>query len=456
MIITFKEFKKSFKSSVSVYVGKFRYEGTKQFADENPAARGFENFFLKPTTGTNWYFDMSSIECLPLSDNYKMDVYTDAAYLCNYSVNTKSEVDYKANKVFVVAPSFKEDVQKAYRRAHKYCINQRVLAGVSVALRTWIVREDYLATKNKISVVEGFITLDKCVSDAEECAKAVRRTITFAERAFKKYLAGKGINSTEYLIQVSKAIESEKEAKKAAKAREKARAKELAYIDDHIHVSDEGAKLSFESLIYRNLNNGSHTGNYTACISSKNEVVCDEEKDYNGYSKRCNFTMIRRSFTLHLKKGYHIYVIGGLITFVRGEIKREGVACEWIVQGKAIADIHTVKGYLVRGEHIEAKSLKAAQRISKEHRNKRALEMMNARNKRIALDEKLAKHMFTFEESLASGNCRPGTQNFKNRYEVAVGHDATEISLADLRKYGRKFGLETYTERVINYVARHI
>ena len=162
--------------------------------------------------------------------------------------------------------------------------------------------------------------------------------------------------------------------------------------------------------------------------------------------------MIRRSFTLYLKKGYNIYIVGGLITFVRGEIKRQGVACEWIEQGKAIADIKTVKGFLVRGEHIVAKSLKEAQRISAEKRNKQALSLMNARNKNKLSYQKLIGHMFTFEESLASGNCRPGTQNFKNRYEAAIGHEATEISLADLRKYGKKFGLEEYTERVIRYV----
>lgn len=166
--------------------------------------------------------------------------------------------------------------------------------------------------------------------------------------------------------------------------------------------------------------------------------------------------MIRRSFSLYLKKGYNIHIIGGLITFVRGEIKRQGVACEWIEQGKAIDDIETVKGFLVRGEHIVAKSLKEAQRINAEKRNKQALSLLNARSKDQLVYQKLGNHMFTFEESLASGNCRPGTQNFKNRYEAAIGHEATEISLADLRKYGKKFGLEAYTERVIRYVMNRL
>lgn len=115
-----------------------------------------------------------------------------------------------------------------------------------------------------------------------------------------------------------------------------------------------------------------------------------------------------------------------------------------------------MKGFLVRGEHIVAKSLKEAQRINAEKRNKQALSLLNARSKEQLVYQKLGNHMFTFEESLASGNCRPGTQNFKNRYEAAIGHEATEISLADLRKYGKKFGLEEYTERVIRYVMNRL
>lgn len=246
-----------------------------------------------------------------------------------------------------------------------------------------------------------------------------------------------------------------KEEEKAAKKAAKARAKELAYINEHLCAFDKtGKKTDFgaDDLVYLCLELGKNLGSIDAKIGEENGVECYEWKDYDGYSKSCGYTMERRSFTLNVKKGYYIYNLGGLITFVRGEIKRSGVACEWIEQGKAIADIKTVKGFLVRGEHIVAKSLKEAQRISAEKRSKQALCLLNARSKNQLVYQKLRNHMFTFEESLASGNCRPGTQNFKNRYEAAIGHEATEISLADLRKYGKKFGLEEYTERVIRYV----
>ena len=247
-----------------------------------------------------------------------------------------------------------------------------------------------------------------------------------------------------------------KEAEKAEKKAEKARAKELAYINDHIFIQNKQNNSEAYKQVINRLNTGSHLDELDAYIGRENGINCYEVRDFDGYSKSCRFSMIRRSFSLYLKKGYNIYIVGGLITFVRGEIKRQGVACEWIEQGKAIADIKTVKGFLVRGEHIVAKSLKEAQRISAEKRSKQALSLINARNDNKLSYQKLIGHMFTFEESLASGNCRPGTQNFKNRYEAAIGHEATEISLADLRKYGKKFGLEAYTERVIRYVMNRL
>lgn len=110
----------------------------------------------------------------------------------------------------------------------------------------------------------------------------------------------------------------------------------------------------------------------------------------------------------------------------------------------------------MRGEHIEAKTLKEAKRINAEKRKQQAIDLLFARARKAAaekrLTEKLANYMFTFDDSLNAGNCRPGTQNFKNLVEREVGHEVNDISLADLRKYGKKFNLSYYTDRVITYV----
>ena len=450
MIITFKEFKDKVRKNATVCFGSFRYDEADERKGREVSFRGF---------GKNEqyrYGDASFFFNLPLADSYKMDVYTEfgSSFASNF-VKEDAPVNFNADTFFINAPSFFADIEKAYKRKNDYkhcCINNYVISSVSVACATWMRLTDYLKGKNEVEFLDGSIRIGACEQDEAKLTAKVRKYIGFAEKAFKKYLEKNGLASeNEYLDMLARKAAEKKEAEKAEKKAEKARAKELAYINDHIFIQNKRNSEAYKQVINR-LNTGSHLDELSAYIGRENGINCYESRDFDGYSKSCRFTMIRRSFSLYLKKGYNIHIIGGLITFVRGEIKRQGVACEWIEQGKAIDDIETVKGFLVRGEHIVAKSLKEAQRINAEKRNKQALSLLNARSKDQLVYQKLGNHMFTFEESLASGNCRPGTQNFKNRYEAAIGHEATEISLADLRKYGKKFGLEEYTERVIRYV----
>lgn len=458
MIITFKEFKNRVRKNAHVCFGSFRFDKAHEW-------KGRE-FFIHRIGKKEQYEsgDASFFFALPLSDGYKMDVYTEYERICGEDfVKEDAPVDFNANEFFIIAPDFLADIEKAYKRKYDYkhcCINNYVISSVSVACATWMRLTDYLKGKNEVEFLDGTIRIGECEQDEAKLTAKVRKYIGFAEKAFKKYLEKNGLaNENEYLDMLARKAAEKKEEEKAAKKAAKARAKEQAYIKEHICMYNKaGEKVEFgaDQLIYRCLNVGANTGTMSARIAEENGVECFEYKDYDGYSKRCGFTMVRRSFSLNLKKGYNIYEVGGLITFVRGEIKRQGVACEWIEQGKAIADIKTVKGFLVRGEHIVAKSLKEAQRISAEKRSKQALSLMNTRNDNKLSYQKLIGHMFTFEESLASGNCRPGTQNFKNRYETAIGHEATEISLSDLRKYGKQFGLQEYTERVIRYVMNRL
>lgn len=444
MIITFKEFKNSVRNNATVFFGSFRFSE----ADER---KGREVSIHRFGDKEQWRCgDASIFFRLPLSDSYKMDVYTEHdTYFGSHFVKEDAPVDFNAGVFFIIAPDFLADIEKAYKRKNDYkhcCINNYVISSVSVACATWMRLTNYLKGKNEVELLDGSIIIGECEKDEIKRAAKVHKYIVLAEKAFKKYLEKNRLaNENEYLDMLARKAAEKKEEEKAAKKAEKARAKELAYIKKHTGAF-------YKIMIRRCLKLGENLGTIDAQISEENGVECYEWKDYDGYSKSCGYTMIRRSFTLNLKKGYNIRIVGGLLTFVRGEIKRSGVACEWIEQGKAIADIKTVKGFLVRGEHIVAKSLKEAQRISAEKRSKQALSLLNARSKDQLVYQKLGNHMFTFEESLASGNCRPGTQGFKNRYEAAIGHEATEISLADLRKYGKKFGLEAYTERVIRYV----
>lgn len=455
MIITFKEFKDNVRNNATVCFGSFRFDEADEHKGREVSFRGF---------GKNEqyrYGDASFFFNLPLADSYKLDVYTEfgSSFASNF-VKEDAPVNFNADTFFINAPCLFADIEKAYKRKNDYkhcCINNYVISSVSVACATWIRLTDYLKGKNEVEFLDGTIRIGECEQDEAKLTAKVRRYIGFAEKAFKKYLEKNGLASeNEYLDMLARQAAEKKEAEKAEKKAEKARAKELAYINDHIFIQNKQNNSEAYKQVINRLNTGSHLDELSAYIGRENGINCYEVRDFDGYSKSCRFSMIRRSFSLYLKKGYNIYIVGGLITFVRGEIKRQGVACEWIEQGKAIADIKTVKGFLVRGEHIVAKSLKEAQRISAEKRSKQALSLMNARNENKLSYQKLIGHMFTFEESLASGNCRPGTQGFKNRYEAAIGHEATEISLADLRKYGKLFGLQEYTERVIRYVMNRL
>lgn len=249
--------------------------------------------------------------------------------------------------------------------------------------------------------------------------------------------------------------EQEKEQKAREKAEEKAR---KAYEAEQKRVSSciDGYN-SVYGFIVSNLRTGDHTGRICGHIADENNIVCDEERDFDGYSRSCKFAMIRRFFTLNIKKGFRVRNVGGLITFYKGELNRQGMKAEWIEQGRSIADITKHTGYLVRGEHIEAKSLREAVRINEEHRAMKLARLLSKRKRAERREEEKQNGSLkiTFADSLNAGNCRPGTQEFKHKYEEAIGHKATSISIADLRKYAKQFGVEYYAEQAIEYALNH-
>lgn len=254
-------------------------------------------------------------------------------------------------------------------------------------------------------------------------------------------------------------LKYQKRLKKEQKAREKAEEKaRKVYEAEQKRVSMMiDGYFSVFGFIVSNLRTGENTGRICGHISDENNIVCDEERDFDGYSRSCQFAMIRRFFTLNIKKGFRVRNVGGLITFYKGEFNRQGMKVEWIEQGRSIADITKHTGYLVRGEHIEAKSLREAVRINEEHRAMKLARILSKRKRAERREEEKQNGSLkiTFADSLNAGNCRPGTQEFKNKYEEAIGHKAASISIADLRKYAKQFGVEYYAEQAIEYALNH-
>ncbi len=361
---------------------------------------------------------------------------------------------------------------KNYNKNNNTVINRKALAALVPAARRWAKKSGTLEALTAKRSVDRELSEKQLKKYVDNTIMAIVKAYTAAEEKAAEVKA------------------AQKAAAAAKKAQEKHDREMNACVDDTWHYVTAGevctGRYNYSEEIGRAIRTGTNEGDRTAKFADKNGITCREWYDnQNGYSRRCKFAMVRRDFCLNIRKGYKCRVIGGLLTFYRGKFNRQGMACEWVEQGRALADLVTVKGYIVRGEHIEAKSLKEAKRINAEHRTALVPDAIEARRqaqerhereaaaaaRRSAMlkeaearhdaemgqkVEALAGYMFTFADSLACGNCRPGTQSFKARYEEAIGHEAAAISGADLYRYGKIFGLSYYTDRLINYIYNNL
>lgn len=272
---------------------------------------------------------------------------------------------------------------------------------------------------------------DYCKKECEKRVKAIRKTI--ADRLGSRTIAD-WIKEDNLRIRHENLLKKNREAIEAK-------------------LNNSGLYGLYNALITYRM--GENVDGYTAVYSDTNAIKVTER--YENYSSRCSYKKTSRYFTFHIRKGWNICKVGGLLTFYKGNFSRSGMACEWIEQGNHISEFSTVKGFLVRGEHIEAKSLKEAIAVNDKHRAMQLARLLNVRKRqeRRQQQKENGTLMITFQDSIASGNCRPGTLQFKQQYEEAIGHEAKSISIADLRKYGKLFGVEYYAERVIEYALNH-
>lgn len=168
------------------------------------------------------------------------------------------------------------------------------------------------------------------------------------------------------------------------------------------------------------------------------------------YSSRFSFPKIVYRIEGTCKKGWTLHAVGGVLTFIRGEeIKREGQVCEWVVQGREYTDVIIKQGFLVRGEHVEASSLKEARKINAQNRKRAAEALIAERAKINARNSKLEKVVVTFEDSLNGGNCEPGTESFRKRVSAEKGEEVKILNAKEVLYYGKKFGLDMYAKRAV-------
>ena len=264
--------------------------------------------------------------------------------------------------------------------------------------------------------------------------------------------------------------EAQKEAKRKAKAKKEAqeekawkkqqikeRKADIRRGDDRFH----SAMMSYR--LYANLDG------FTVVPKAKDNGLYISEHNER-YSNSCRFAKHVYSYKLHLKKGWHFVGVGGLLTLYRGKFNRLGMPCTWFEQKGW--NYTQVRGYLVRGEHIIAKSLNEAIAINQEHRRAMLRDAMNklqqTREIRLRVQkekEEYAKELaarkanaeaymnnvITFEDSLASGNCRPGTQQFKDNVENALGKEVDQLTVRDIIPLAIRFHQESYVQRIFNH-----
>lgn len=265
-------------------------------------------------------------------------------------------------------------------------------------------------------------------------------------------------------------VEAQKEAKRKAKAKKEAqeekewkkeRAKE--HKASIRRGDDRFCNIMHSYRLYANLDGFTVVPN-----AEDNGIYIGEHNER--YSSRCQFAKHVYAYELHLKKGWHFVGVGGLLTLYRGKFNRLGMPCTWIEQKGW--DYTEVRGYLVRGEHIIAKSLNEAIAINQEHR--RALlrtaldrlqrqrdyrlqigrerqELQRALAARKAIAEPYMNNVITFEDSIASGNCQPGTQNFKDNVENYLGREVQKLTVRDIIPLAIRFHQEHYVQRIFNH-----
>lgn len=203
------------------------------------------------------------------------------------------------------------------------------------------------------------------------------------------------------------------------------------------------------------INLGVHNEGWRVVESQHNGVSIKQRPDWNCYAKSFRFPATVRSGTLLLKKGYKVQNIEGKITFVKGEINSDEVTrVEWITQGRAISDVDVVKGYLYKGMHYMVKTKEEA--LKKAEIASKIQEEIDAK---LMLQRKMVEEQYsdikgitvTFDDSIKSGNCRPGTMKFIRKVERLLKREVRELPACDVLIYARRFDVEYNALCAIRY-----
>ena len=221
------------------------------------------------------------------------------------------------------------------------------------------------------------------------------------------------------------------------------------------HKEADRAEILKGDEYMRGLRTGTNALRAEAFYSNVNFIKVDYETD--SYCRSCSFTKYMYYAKVNIKRGYTMHLIGGLYTIIKGDrIKRDGMKATWCVQGRSFTETLMVDGYLVKGEHITAKSLEEAKRINKANRAKALVSLLRQRRLNALRDMKLSKIDVTISDSINGGNCQFGTDKFRHNVEELLGHEVTHMSADKLMRYAKVFDVERYALRAVNQAKSRI
>lgn len=212
----------------------------------------------------------------------------------------------------------------------------------------------------------------------------------------------------------------------------------------------------FKDILESHYRISDNTDDISVTLDAKeNAVNVSDYTEWIQYTKHESHTKTYFAYDLTIKRGYHFAAFGGILTLWYGKLNRKGMKCQWIEQGNGTRfnKFKTVDGYFVRGEHIQASSLQEAQRINAEHRKAMFFSLVKARQQKQEKMEAYRQYqndVITFEDSLHAGNCRPGTQNFKDNVEKALGREVNTLTVAEIIPLAIRFKQQYYVQRIFN------
>lgn len=187
------------------------------------------------------------------------------------------------------------------------------------------------------------------------------------------------------------------------------------------------AKIKFDYPYKKSTSNwagGEHATTIRLCASpfaaGYSERVWSSNGKWSGNNSSATLFITRRC----AKEFSGQVLIGGLVTLDAEKVGNREYKAAWAEQSRGF-DLKTVYGWIIRGYHVKAKTLQAARKKAAKARQLQlnsALKLRAQKSKTRYESEQYKSTWVTVDDSLKSGNCSTGTQQFLKRIKREIGN----------------------------------